>query len=212
MGECGCGHFWYIVTWAASSCAPHLPLKLCLKLKINIKLFKIGLPASESDIFTGSKISRKMREYFGDGPEYQRSHIQWLHFTQGETQPRSFRRKGTRARIKPGSSLSAQGSSMASPCLSGGVKLGRELDSVSQRHTIFYHSVNLTFQDMTEWETCQTDARVISWVSCKTLLHQNAPQHVWSSASGHTGGLHRAAGCGQMGHISLLGQNSDMSV
>ena len=39
---------------------------------------------------------------------------------------------------------------MASPCLSGGVKLGRELHSVSQRHTISSHSVNLTFQDMME--------------------------------------------------------------
>ena len=35
---------------------------------------------------------------------------EWLHFTQGETQPRSFRRKATRARIKPGFSFSARGS------------------------------------------------------------------------------------------------------
>ena len=103
-------------------------------------------------------------------------------------------------------------SSMASPCLSGGVKLRRELDSYFQRHSISHHSVNLTFQDMMEWETSQTDARVVSWVYCKTPLHQNALQCVWSSSSGHVVELHRAAGCGQMGHISLLSQSSDLSV
>ena len=41
-------------------------------------------------------------------------------------------------------------SSMASPCLSGGVKLRRELDSDSQRHSVSYHSVNLISQDMME--------------------------------------------------------------
>jgi hypothetical protein len=49
------------------------------------------------------EVARKMRECFGDGTEYQRSHIEWLHFTQRETHPRSYRRKGTKARIKPGS-------------------------------------------------------------------------------------------------------------
>ena len=51
----------------------------------------------------GLEVATKVRECFGDGTEYQRSHSERLHFTQGETQPRLYRRKGTRARIKPGS-------------------------------------------------------------------------------------------------------------
>ena len=75
------------------------------------------------------------------------------------------REQGQESNLDPHSQVRAP--SMASPCLSGGVTLGRISDS--QRHTISYHSVNLIIQAMMECETWQTDARV-SRVQCK--LHR----------------------------------------
>ena len=83
--------------------------------------------------------------------------------------------------------------------------------SDSQRHSISYHSVNLIIQEMMECKTWQTDARVVSWVWCKTPSCPNALQCVWLS-SGRAVGLHGKVGCGQTGRISLLGRHSDLLV
>ena len=82
------GNFWVILT-AASPCAPQLPFKSCLKLKIRMKWFKLDLPANETWYLPGLEVARTMREYFGDGTECKKPHIEWVHFTQGETQRRS---------------------------------------------------------------------------------------------------------------------------
>ena len=211
--ESRCRHFWDIVT-GASSCATHLPLKSFLKLKIKTKWFKLELPANEIDmIFTWVGSCQKDEGMFWWWYRVPEITYRMAPLHTKRNSSKVIQKKGNKGKNQTWIPHSQPGaSSMASPCLSGGVKLRRELDSDSQRHSISHHSVNLTFQDMMEWETCQTDARVVSWVYCKTPLHQNALQRVWSSSSGHVVELHRAAGCGQMGHISLLSQRNDLSV
>ena len=99
----------------------------------------------------GLEVPRKMRECFGDGTEYQRSYIlnssisHKEKLNQGQT---GKTEQGQESNLDPHSQ--ARAPSMASPCLSGGVKLRRELDSDSQRHSVSYHSVNLISQDMME--------------------------------------------------------------